>query len=298
MSHDATLSDFLAHHGPVIQITLSHVRGSSPRNAGTQMFVSSEALWGTIGGGQLEYRAIEEARAMLKHGTLQHAMTVPLGPDIGQCCGGSVTLEFMRMRNSDKHSAQAQMQAQVAQLPHVYILGAGHVGRALANLFQHVPVVCHLLDERPNEIAQNTAQVEACVSLLAEAEIQNAPKASAFIITTHSHALDFLLASAALGRKDAAYVGMIGSATKRAKFKNWARDHGIAGQVDHLTCPIGGIGSQDKRPSVIAAFVLAEVMGVLTSRLFTSAQTAACEGSIVAAPIATYETNLNKLSHS
>ncbi|WP_439522787.1 xanthine dehydrogenase accessory protein XdhC [Marivita sp.] len=267
----SSLSDFLAAHASVIKIALTRVRGSSPRNEGTEMFVAPNALWGTIGGGQLEYLAIDAARDMLRDGALQRDMDIPLGPEIGQCCGGRIEMRLTRMRASDKRVAQDRARQNDAALPHVYVLGAGHVGRALASLFQHMPVNCVLMDTRPEEIALNTAKVETRVSVLPEADIWNAPARSAFILLTHDHALDFLLASAALERGDAAYVGMIGSATKRAKLKSWTHRHCGGQTIEHLNCPIGASGSRDKRPSVIAAFVVAEVMAVLTSETAATA---------------------------
>ncbi|MCK0150140.1 xanthine dehydrogenase accessory protein XdhC [Marivita sp. S6314] len=276
----ASLSEFLASHPSVIRIALTRVRGSSPRNEGTEMFVTSQALWGTIGGGQLEYLAIDAARHMLRDGTLQRDLDMPLGPEIGQCCGGRVEMRLTRMRASDKRAAQDRAHQTDAALPHVYVLGAGHVGRALANLFQHMPVNCVLIDTRPEEIALNTANVETRISALPEADIWNAPAGSAFIVLTHDHALDFLLTSAALERGDAAYVGMIGSATKRAKFKNWAHNNCDGQTTRHLNCPIGASGSRDKRPSVIAAFVAAEVMAELTSETAAAAPQWAPESPI------------------
>ena len=98
-----------------------------------------------------------------------------------------------------------------------------------------------------------------------EVDISNAPPGSTFIVVTHDHALDFLLASAALQRGDAAYVGLIGSMSKRAKFKSWCSTNCDNLSMDGLICPIGGTTSSDKRPAVIAAFVAAEVMAKLTT---------------------------------
>lgn len=259
-----TLAAFLDLHGAVIRVALTRVRGSSPRNTGTEMFVAGEALYGTIGGGQLEHRAIEAARAMLRDGALSREMDVPLGPEIGQCCGGRVELSLQRMRASDKRAALDRAEAENATLPHVYVMGAGHVGRALADLLQHLPVRAILVDPRAGEIALCIAAVETRVSAIPEVEIANAPAGSAFVVLTHDHGLDFLLTSAALERGDAAYVGMIGSATKRTKLRNWMRQHCDGVDFSQLTCPIGAQGSGDKRPALIAAFVVAEVLAELT----------------------------------
>ncbi|MEP3295585.1 MAG: xanthine dehydrogenase accessory protein XdhC, partial [Pseudoruegeria sp.] len=235
-------------------------------------FVATDALWGTIGGGQLEYLAIEAARSMLSGAVLHKDMDVPLGPEIGQCCGGRVELKLARMRASDKRAAQCRADKNENALPHVYVMGAGHVGRALANQFQHMPVRCVLVDTRGDELALCEAAVEMRETPLPEIDLWNAPSGSAFIVLTHDHGLDFLLTSAALERGDAAYVGMIGSATKRVKFRNWARTHCDGQTIQDLNCPIGAHGSCDKRPSVIAAFVVAEVMAELTSEPVVTAQ--------------------------
>ena len=118
---------------------------------------------------------------------------------------------------------------------------------------------------RAEELARNDAAVETRCTPLPEVDIATAPKGSAFVVLTHDHGLDFLLTAAALERGDAAYVGMIGSATKRAKFRNWLHLYCDGQPLQHLNCPIGASGSRDKRPSVIAAFVVAEVMAELTS---------------------------------
>lgn len=265
MTGRETLSDFLTANSAVIRVALTRVRGSSPREAGTEMFVSATALWGTVGGGQLEFRAIEAARAMLQDGALSRSLDVPLGPEIGQCCGGRVEMALARMRASDKREALARAAQSAGTLPHVYVMGAGHVGRALADLFQHMPVRCIVVDPRADELALCNADVEIRLSAIPEIEVMNAPPGSAFVVLTHDHGLDFLLTAAALERRDAAYVGMIGSATKRIKLRNWMREHSEADAFEQLVCPIGASGSRDKRPSLIAAFVMAEVMAELTS---------------------------------
>ena len=87
-----------------------------------------------------------------------------------------------------------------------------------------------------------------------------APAGSAFVVLTHDHALDFLIAREALARGDAAYVGMIGSRTKRVSFQPLAARGGRRSIRRALVCPIGAAGRPDKRPEVIAAFVAAEIL--------------------------------------
>ncbi|ETX28582.1 xanthine dehydrogenase accessory protein XdhC [Roseivivax isoporae] len=260
-----SLAAFLDAHRAVVRVALGRVRGSSPREAGTEMFVADTDLHGTIGGGRLEYMAIARAREMLREGILGDRMDLPLGPEIGQCCGGRVEVTLARMGARDRAAAHARDEAARAAAPEVLIFGAGHVGRAIADLMQHMPVRAVLLDTRPEELGRATARVEMRVSVLPEADVALAGRGAAFIVATHDHALDFLVADAALARGDAAYVGLIGSRTKRAKFDRFVRDHGTAADSARLTCPIGAGPSRDKRPAIIAACVTAEVMTALTT---------------------------------
>ncbi|SFT57710.1 xanthine dehydrogenase accessory protein XdhC [Sedimentitalea nanhaiensis] len=259
------LSEFFARHDRVVRMVLTRVRGSSPRNVGTEMFVAPTGQWGTLGGGQLEYRAIQRAREMFDNCEVSAALDIPLGPEIGQCCGGRVELALNRMGHGDKREAISRATARRDAQPHVYIMGAGHVGRALAELLQHLPVRTIIVDPRKEELALCRSAVETRLTPIPEFEVDRAPPGSAFVVLTHDHALDFLVTSAALARKDAAYVGMIGSVTKRAKFRNWCRTQCDGLSIDTLICPIGASGSRDKRPGVIAAFVAAEVIAKLTS---------------------------------
>ncbi|MGX1499144.1 xanthine dehydrogenase accessory factor [Labrenzia sp. MBR-25] len=256
---------FFGSAHPIVRVVLTRVRGSSPREAGTEMFVSPDSLFGTIGGGQLEHIVITQARSMLAEGTLSSRLDLPLGPEIGQCCGGRVELSLARMRRAERNAAVSRLQAADDALPHVYVMGAGHVGRAIANLLQHAPVHCVLVDMRKEELAQCQARVDMRLRAIPEVEIYNAPAGSAFIVLTHDHGLDFLLTSAALEIGHASYVGMIGSATKRAKLRSWCNSHCNGLSIDQLTCPIGATASRDKRPEMIAAFVAAEVLTALTT---------------------------------
>lgn len=260
-----TLERFFLAHASVIHVRLVQVHGSSPREVGADMFVSESGLHGTIGGGQLEYMAIDKARALLRAKDDTAQMDVPLGPNIGQCCGGRVQLHLTRLSPAAQAEAVQAAQARRARDPHVYVLGAGHVGRALATFLQTLPIRCILIDSRPEELALCDADVDKRLSAMPEADIAAAPPGSAFVVLTHDHALDFLLTAQALKRTDAAYVGLIGSTSKRARFLRFCRDEEPALSTAPLICPIGATGSHDKRPEVIAAFVAAEILTRLTT---------------------------------
>lgn len=259
-AHLLSPHQFFAAHTDVVHVRLAAVKGSSPREEGAQMYVSRSAEWGTIGGGQLELMAVERARDLLQSADDSAQMDVPLGPEINQCCGGHVQVALHKMTALDKDAALTSAQEDIDALPHIYICGAGHVGRALAAQLQHQPVRCILLDTRKEALDLCSAEVETRLCVMPEAEIKNAPAGSAFVVLTHDHTLDFLLTSEALRRADAIYVGMIGSQTKRAVFSAWMKKECDGVAIEPLICPIGTTESRDKRPSLIAAFVAAEIL--------------------------------------
>lgn len=256
-----TMRDLLASDAPLVHLRLSAVDGSAPREVGAEMVVTASAQAGTIGGGQVEYRAVARARDMLASNIAQDNLTMALGPDIGQCCGGRVTVELTAL-DSDAHATMlARLES--ANSPTVMILGAGHVGRALAQVLTPLPCRVVLVDSRTEELAQAPDSATHRLTPLPEAEIDQAPPGSAFVVTTHDHGLDFLLTLAALKRGDAAYVGLIGSATKRARFVRFAQEHHT--DPSALICPIGAAGLGDKRPEVIALMTAQEIFAAFAS---------------------------------
>jgi xanthine dehydrogenase accessory factor len=88
----------LPEHGPgaapAVLVTVAVVEGSVPREPGAKMLVDATRQWGTVGGGHLELRGIETARVMLASGETRRLERFPLGPSLGQCCGGVVQLAF------------------------------------------------------------------------------------------------------------------------------------------------------------------------------------------------------------
>src|SRR5690606_25326716 len=126
--------------------------------------------------------------------------------------------------------------------PSVYLFGAGHVGHALAAALALLPVHTTVVETRPEALEGMPEGVHALASAMPETLVHDAPKGSAFLVLTHDHALDFLIVSEALKRGDAAYVGMIGSKTKKATFNSWfvREAEGDASLLPQLVCPIGG----------------------------------------------------------
>ena len=236
----------------MIRVTISSAKGSTPRETGAEMIVKTRGTTGSIGGGQLEYMAIDRARQMLARNEMRAEMDIPLGPEIGQCCGGRVMLSLEWIEAMPPEPGK----------PLVMIFGAGHVGRALARALKLMPLEVMLLDQRVEELAL-ARDLPTRLTALPEADLRHAPQGTSYIILTHDHALDFLLAAEALRRKDAPYIGLIGSATKRAQFNRFARDQGV--DPAPLVCPIGAGTCHDKRPEVIAALTAAELITRLTA---------------------------------
>ena len=247
--------------GACVLVKICAVKGSTPREMGAWMLVNQEALLGTIGGGQLEFIGIDTARQMLRSGKEFRSLDVPLGPEIGQCCGGHVTLELRIVSAGVADEMRRCLQKENDALLHVYVMGAGHVGRALAHALAPLPFKTIIVDTRPDALVNIPVGVEKRLVVLPEAVVRGAPMGSAFVILTHDHALDFLIAGEALARGDAAYVGMIGSRTKRAAFlSHLKQNEALPSDETMLICPIGGDNLADKRPQVIAALVASEIL--------------------------------------
>lgn len=258
------LASFLANHPDAMLVDVAEAKGSTPREAGAFMVVAPDALFGTIGGGQLEFLAIDHARTLLASGERTASLDVPLGPEIGQCCGGRTVLAFTRL-DAPARQVLVDRQAKLeTAYPDVFLFGAGHVGRALAITLAPLPLTVTLVETRdlaPDGLPHGVALRRAAVP---EAEVALIRPGGAAVILTHDHALDFLIARQALARPDLAYVGMIGSATKRATFARWLdREGGDQTMLDRLVLPIGGSALRDKRPPVIATLVAAELLTVL-----------------------------------
>lgn len=255
---------FLSDHPRAVRIEIAAAKGSTPREAGAWMLVALEATYGTIGGGQLELLAMDRAHEMIRADISRDSLDVPLGPEIGQCCGGRVTMDLWLVDDAIATECMREEERDLAARPHVYLFGAGHVGQALAEALSLLPLRVLIADPRREELDKIGTDAEKSLMPVPEQLIRAAPPGSAFVILTHEHALDFLLAAEALARDDAAYAGMIGSRTKLRTFRSWyLKNGGDEARFSRLITPIGG-RSNDKRPQVIAAFVAAEIMQALS----------------------------------
>jgi len=317
---------------PVVRVAVASVRGSTPREGGACMLVSARTCAGSIGGGKLELSAIEAARALLVRGEAWQLLHVPLGPKVGQCCGGVVDLWLERLDIGDRselialhdeqqyadalvlatifgpdgfrqrmliaedgrdaafgdetldtwaqreaaalHGAEAATRIAI-EGPYALLLerfesagtplivfGAGHVGKALVTRLGGVPFDVTWIDSRDGMfVAALPANVRAVQSSDPVAQVRGAPPGAAYLVMTHSHALDFDLCHAILTRDDVCFVGLIGSHTKAARFAHRLAREGMAAErIARLVCPIGVAGIASKRPDAIAIGVAAQLL--------------------------------------
>ena len=279
----AGINAAIVAHGSVVRILIVRSAGSAPRGAGTSMLVWTGGQDGTIGGGALELLAVQSARGLTDRAL---SRTIPLGPDLGQCCGGSVTLVWERFDALHppryvRPIAAADPAARSPALPPgapprlkdgwlteaapparrpVWIYGAGHVGRAL------VGVLAPLSDLELTWVDTHTdrfpAQLPALTHLVAadpSAITRYAPANADHLILTYSHAIDLALCHALLIQPTGS-IGLIGSATKWARFRARLTDLGHSpAQISRIACPIGD-PSLGKHPQAIA-------LGVATALL-------------------------------
>lgn len=326
------LRDLLARGEAGALVTVAGARGSTPRELGARMLVSGDRIVGTIGGGRLEYDAMREARRLLAEGGTHRLEEVPLGPALGQCCGGHATVLIeaagedalawleplergepgVLVTRLDKparklllggemsgaglpdglepvitealmtrHPARVTLEAGGSwlveplekNLPLVLLFGAGHVGRALAHALAPLPCKVRWIDSRAelfNEPAPDA--VEVVVTDHPLDRVAEAPAGGFFLVMTHSHDLDCEICEAVLKRGDFAFLGLIGSASKRARFERRWRARGIgADRIARLVCPIGLPGIEGKAPEVIAASTAAQLLMAFAQRGLASA---------------------------
>ncbi|WP_151717766.1 xanthine dehydrogenase accessory protein XdhC [Gemmobacter serpentinus] len=285
----------LAEGAPVIRVVIAEVKGSSPREVGAAMLVWRDAQGalrqsGTIGGGALEHLATQAAQDMLTTGAMRRFDRYPLGPAIGQCCGGAVALlseryadgvtlpetVMARPATGDAPMPLAVKRLLVAQrgqgvMPQAQLLqgwfiepvarpsrqlwvwGAGHVGRALVSVLAPLPEVAITWVDTGIERFPET--IPAGVTMLPAADpalvVAYAPQGAEHIVLTYSHALDLELCHRIMTHGFAA-LGVIGSATKAARFRARLHDLGhLPVEIQRIACPIGD-RSLGKHPQAIA----------------------------------------------
>ena len=284
---------------PCIMVTVVSIIGSTPREVGAKIMVTADDLFGTIGGGNLEFQACKIAREQLENSTPQQLKRFPLGAGLGQCCGGLVNLLFepvigacewvpvaldyeslnrewvrevpvrkgpVRVRVFDKDESGLVdgifIEVNRSDDIELTLFGAGHVGRAIVKAMANLPVRIRWVDSREDEFpADLSDKVELICTDSPEAEVGAAQPGAYFLVMTHEHGLDQSLCEAILKRDDFSYFGLIGSISKRRMFETRMQRRGIdVEKFDRMTCPIGISGINNKQPAMIAISVVAQIM--------------------------------------
>jgi xanthine dehydrogenase accessory factor len=241
-----------------IVVEVLATRGSVPRDAGTRMLVGAHKVLGTIGGGHLELQAIATARQLMAQGGAPQDREVALGPSLGQCCGGALTLRYTELASVD-----FQHWPLPPTLFDLHLYGAGHVGRAVARLLRGIDCRVRWIDQREDEFPSENfpVHIEQVCSEPAHAEVAQAAPGTFFLVLTHSHDLDLAISHAILKRGDFGFFGLIGSPTKRARFEHRLAARGIAPEMlSRMVCPIGLPGLVGKQPEVLAVSAVAQLL--------------------------------------
>ncbi|MDC8784736.1 xanthine dehydrogenase accessory protein XdhC [Roseateles koreensis] len=265
-------------------VCVQHVAGSAPREVGAWMAVAADALLGSVGGGQLEYEAIETARAHLSalpvstpapatpSPAIPFTQRIPLGPRLGQCCGGVVTLQFeslpLQPDAAQQQALRERLSPAPAQCMPVALFGGGHVGRALVALLAGLPSQVLWVDSRDEVFPESLpASVRAEQSEPVHRAVATLAPGSLVLIMSFSHAEDLDIVAECLRRQrakaDLHFIGLIGSRSKWAVFRQRLLARGFSeAELSQVTCPIGAPGIPGKQPEVIAVAVVAQLLQV------------------------------------
>jgi xanthine dehydrogenase accessory factor len=248
----AALTDALSRGESVALVTIVSAHGSTPQRVGARMLVHADGRTvGTIGGGCYEHDAFWKARETLVSRTAQlvhYELSDDLAEESGLICGGRMDV-FIEP---------------VEPLPHLYILGAGHVGYQLGQIAHTVGFKLHVVDDR-QKFANRERFPEAAEVVVESLDTwvrAAAIPATAFVVVlTRGHRQDFDVLQALAGR-ELRYVGLIGSRAKVARLTDALLEAGVSPDwLKQLHAPIGfDIGAVS--PEEIAVAILAELIAV------------------------------------
>ena len=252
----------MAADRPVAVVYVADAAGSTPREVGAFMIVTPDETVGTIGGGEAERRGIDAARRMLAAGEARSEITLPLGPEIDQCCGGRLTLALACVEAPGDGPVALWDGGPVIRDPAlapVLVYGAGHVGAAVVAALAPLPFAVGWIDPRSASVWP-TPSPHTCIRLaIPESAAMDAPPDAVHLVMTHSHAVDLEICAAVLARPFR-FLGLIGSATKRATFARRLAERGL--DPARMTSPIGLPSIRGKKPAVIAASVAAQLLAL------------------------------------
>ena len=243
----------------IIKAKIINVKGSSPNKINDFMLVAPKDIFGTIGGGNLEYLVIEESKLMLKNKSKRKKLNIPLGPGIGQCCGGYVEIILTLHKNTD--AAMKDEKVNDSFKEDLYIFGAGHIGQALIETIGNLNFNTYLIDSREEYLKMS---VNKDVNYLLSKEpwkVVNKLKDNAYyVVLTHSHEYDLKILNEILTKKFT-FVGLIGSTTKKKRFFKRLTENGHEKNIiKKIECPIGVDIGNSKDPNEIAFSIITRLI--------------------------------------
>ncbi len=232
---------------PIVMATVIESLGSAPREEGARMLIKADgSIVGTIGGGAIEKKIIDEALLMM-NAPAPKLVRYEL-KDIGMACGGGMSVFLEPLR----------------QQPQLIIFGAGHIGSILSQIGKMLDFNVAVVDNRP-EFA-NKELLPWADTVIAENYTQAIAKLTYsdrtyMVILTHKHVHDFEVLEQLI-HKPFSYLGMIGSKTKVAKAFQQLRDKGVSESlIKKIHSPIG-ISLGANTPAEIAISIAAELISV------------------------------------
>jgi xanthine dehydrogenase accessory factor len=253
-SYYEKLNELFAANHPFVSVIVVDTAGSVPQDAGNKMLVTGDGLfYGTVGGGKVEKRAIEEAQSLLSNldqGQTTHFVNWSLSRDIGMTCGGAVKLYFETYNvNTWK----------------IVIFGAGHVSAAVTSLLNNLECRLTCIDPRPGwlEKLPNSPKVTKVLADDMPAQVAELPNDAFVLLMTMGHTTDKpILLEILKTERSFPYLGVIGSAAKAARLKQDIADAGLPSEcASRFYCPMGlDLGSN--HPHEIAVSIVAQLLSV------------------------------------
>ena len=263
------LSQNINFNKDIVKGKILDVKGSSPNNIDDIILISQDTIFGTIGGGNLEYLVIDEAKKLLNKKIKNKILSIPLGPGIGQCCGGYVQVELSLHKNSKEALKNESLKNNIK--PNLYIFGSGHIGQAIISKLEDINFNTFIIDSREDYL--NMTNIKDINYLLSKKPWEIVSKLddnSYFIVLTHSHDFDLKILNAVL-KKNNTFVGLIGSQTKKKRFYKRLINNGHNKSiVEKIECPIGIDIGNSKDPNEIAFSIITRILFIKNNMKYLS----------------------------
>ena len=255
------LKNEINYKDKIIKAKIINVKGSSPNKVDDIILVSQDTIFGTIGGGNLEYLIVEEAKNILKSKIKTKILSIPLGPGIGQCCGGYVQIKLSLHKNSSDALKNENLNED--KNSNLYIFGAGHIGQALITKLKNINFNTFLIDSREDFLKiTNFNNINYLLSKKPWEIVHRLKDNSCFVVLTHSHDYDLKILNEVL-KKKFTFLGLIGSKTKKNKFFKRLIDNGHnKSLVETIECPIGINIGNSKDPDEIAFSIITRLIKI------------------------------------